>query len=92
MPVSEVCYQVLHICCLGDIDLYRGEPLWLQHHCCREKAEADVSCKGKDLISLQFLLGKGLGHKLSALEHMDMWLWGLEAHHKWWPLPQRQGC
>ena len=35
---------------------------------------------------------EGRGHKLSAPEHMDVWLWGLQAHHEWWPLPQRQGC
>ena len=35
---------------------------------------------------------EGQGHKLSAPEHINVWLWGLQAHHKWWPLPQRQGC
>ena len=52
----------------------------------------DVPREGKDLPDLRGGLREVQGHKLSALEHMDMWLWGLEAHHKWWPLPQRQGC
>ena len=74
MPGGEACYQVLHICCLEDIDLSRGEPLWLQHQCFREKAEANVSCKGEGLIVLQGWLGEGRGHELRALEHMDVWL------------------
>ena len=37
-------------------------------------------------------LHEGQGNKLNAPEHTDVWLWGLKAHHKWWPLPQRQGC
>ena len=66
MPRGEACHQVLHICYLGDIDLSRGESLWIHHHCCREKAEADVSCEGEDLPVFWCWLGEGQGHKLSA--------------------------
>ena len=36
-------------------------------------------------------LRKGRRHKLIPLEHSYVQLWVLEAYHKWWPLPQRQG-
>ena len=47
--------------------------------------------EGEDLPVLRGRLHKGQGHKLSAPEHMDVWLWVLEAHHEWWPIPQQQG-
>ena len=48
--------------------------------------------EGEDLPVLRGRLRKGQGHKLRASEHMDVWFWVLEAHHQWWPIPQRQGC
>ena len=85
--MGEACHQGLHICGLGDIDFSWGDPLWIHYHCLREEAEAGVSCEGKNLPVLRGWLGKGRGHELSAPEHSDVWLWGLEEHHKRWPIP-----
>ena len=54
-------------------------------------AKADVSHEGEDLPVLQGRLREGRGRELSAPEHSDAQLWGLESYHKWWPLPQWQG-
>ena len=53
--------------------------------------EADVSREGKDLPVLRSGLREGRGQKLSTPEHLDVWLWGLKAHHEWWSLLQRKG-
>ena len=48
--------------------------------------------KARTFLSSGVGFREGQGHKLSAPEHIDLWLWVLEAHGKWGPLPQRQSC
>ena len=87
MSRGKARQQGLPLRCLCNCNFLRVEPIWLHHHCRCEEAEANIPCEGEDLPVLQDGLREGRGHKLSAPNHIDVWLWGLEAHHKWWPLP-----
>ena len=46
---GEAYQQCIHIHRSGNSDFYRGETLWMHHHCCLEEAETDVPRKEKYL-------------------------------------------